>query len=82
MTYQDRIAKIKELCYKSYRLKCFCHFAEYVDQLLERLFTDVVRDPVKYQQVRDAIQVPPNLCANFARPSESDFTRVVSRFVK
>jgi len=55
--------------------------ADYVDKLLTLLFTDVGNNPAEYQQLADAVDLPPSLCSSFICPDRaSAVTNVVSRF--
>ena len=55
-------------------------YVDYVDQLLECLFTKVLHNADEYQLLLDDIAVPPSLCSSFARPSASDIANITSRF--
>lgn len=64
-----------------YKYSTTLSVADYVDKLLTLLFTDVVNNPAEYQQLADAVDLPPSLCSSFTRPDRaSAATHVVSRF--
>lgn len=57
----------------------FCCFVDYVDTLQE-LLEEVVDNPRPFQEMRDAIEVPPALSAEYERPDAEAALSRWSRF--
>lgn len=58
------------------------YFAAYAAELMHFLCTDVVFNPQHFAVALNAIDIPPDLCANYVHPDKDQaIAEYVSRFV-
>ena len=60
----------------------FPYFIEYVEDLMDTIFDEVIPNPEPYREEIQKIEIPPDLCAAYDRPNKEDvIAHHVSRFV-
>lgn len=70
-----------ECCFFSFLFLFYAVFLEYVDELMDLLFNEVILDPAPFVAEVKAVAVPGFLCEQYQRPEKADAVAGhVSRF--